>query len=77
MGYYYENIENEVSLYNKFKIDKRFVDKYGVKKENNLYNDNEIILMNVLDVYNPSEHFIYINNLLDEINYITKEKRLI
>ena len=75
LGYYYETVENMASPYNKMIIDKKFVDNYDIKINNVLYNDNDIILMNELDIYNPKEHYIYVANLMDEIKFITIKKK--
>ena len=76
LGYYYESTQNKASIYEKPIIDKKFVDKFGITRKLNLFNDNDIILMNEMDVYEPKQHVLYVANLIDEINFIKRKTEI-
>ena len=74
-GNYFEGVTG--ITHNKFKIDKKFVDKDGlkkidikVKKINNVHN----LIMDELDIYNKAEYSIYCTPLHDVLNRLKDKK---
>jgi len=77
LGYQWEDIELQPSIYSKIEVDKRFVDDFGVKITIPLINKNGKIIMDLLDVNQINKYEFYVSNLLDEVDLLKSKKVVI
>jgi len=78
LGYHYINkdtdeiLDIEPSVYGKIFIDENFVDKDGILVGKYDLKNEDLILYDVINIFNEKEHTIYVSNLTDFIERLKK-----